>query len=501
MADNLKSTAQSNQPLASLEAVAPPSADAGSRGVSEVTLAYPPQVTVEYAPRFQQIIQDLPAAATSPDTRVRIADSIAAHNKETEVYRPNQQPQWGKVIINALAGDYNEAYKWFNGGGVKEVEARDLNNNVYFKEENELGATGRYKDNKGRLLTNSEIEALNQRGGVITKNDQVALQTAPWVNGKYNSTLANQALTSQLQRATNDAYNSARVAGGANLNLDEQLKIASGMRNVLDHISSLPADRRKALLGNVSRLNQIGSTAGTSQERRLGSNVGGSTTETRGANVGVGVGGNSGGVTGGGGIAPPGRGAVDAGISASNTGTTQTGATGGAANTGTTGASQMQQEQQNLERIIYQELQGVITSPLQFQQFMRLQALNTANYAAYNNIPAHVLPPTWNMVPETDVYSGGADRMIANLVNQQRNNAMLAAWSKTLYQSSREMAKTGQRIDVDTASGDFQKSEIFNAINNTYKYKLESQLSGKLIPPPRGTKMVNGRNQIVTYGE
>lgn len=492
MADNITPTGQANKPFASVEAVAPPSGDVGSRPVAQVTL--------DYAPRFAQMIQDLPQASTNPASRVRIADAIAEHNKETEVYRPNQQPQWGKVIINALAGDYNEAYKWFNGGGIKEVEARDLNNNVFYKEENELGATGRYKDNKGRLLSNSEIEALNQRGGVITKNDQTVLQTAPWVNGKYNSTLANQALTSQLQRATNDAYNSARLAGGANHNLDEQLKIASGLRGVLDHISALPAERRKTLLGSINRLNQIGSSAGTSQERRIGSNVGASTTETKGANVGVGLGG-PGGTGGAGGIAPPARGAVDAGLSASNTGTTQTGATGGAANTGTTSQSSMQQEQQNLERIIYQELQGVITTPQQFQQFMRLQALNTSNYAAYSNIPANVLPPTWNLVPETDVYSGGADRMIANLVNQQRNNALLAAWSKNLYQSSREMAKTGKLLDVDTASNEFQNSELFKAINNTYKYKMDSHLSGQLVKPPKGTKMVNGRNELVTYGE
>lgn len=450
--------------------------------------------------RFKGMVADISTAGTDPQSRVRLADAIAAQNQDTQVYRPNQQPQWGKVLINALAGDYNEAYKWYNGGGVKEVEARDLNNNVYYKEENELGATGRYKDNKGRLLSNKEIEELNSRGGVITKNDQTVLQTAPWVNGKYNSTLANQNLTSQLQRATNDAYNSARVAGGANQNLDEQLKIASSMRGVLDHISSLPADRRQKLLGYINRLNQIGSSAGTTAERRIGANVGAGASQTLSGNVGVGLGGAGG--TGGapaGGIAP--RGAVDAGLGASNTGTTQTGATGGATNIGTTGQNQMQQEQQNLERAINQELQGVITSPVQFQQFMRLQALNTSNYAAYSNIPANVLPPTWNLVPETDVYAGGADRMIANLVNQQRNNALLAAWSKKLYESSREVAKTGKLLDVDTESNAFQSSDLFNAINNTYKYKLDSQLSGKLVKPPPGTKMVNRRNEVVTYGE
>lgn len=472
--------------------VKPPSPDSGSSGVAQVTQSFADD------DRFKGLLQDAATAPNDPQSRVRIADAIAAQNKDNEVYRPNQQPQWGKVLINILSRDYNEAYKWYNGGGVKEVEARDLNNNVYFKEENELGATGRYKDNKGRLLSNKEIEDLNSRGGVITKNDQTVMSTAPWVNGKYNSALANNALTSQVQRATNDAYNSARVAGGANQNLDEQLKIASGMRGVLDHISSLPADRRQKLLGYVNRLNQIGSSAGTTAERRIGTNIGTGTSETLSGNVGVGAGGTAG-AGGTGAVAP--RGALDAGLGASNTGTTQAGATGGATNVGTTAQNKMLQEQQTLERAIAQELQGVITSPRQFQEFMRLQALNTSNYAAYSNIPASVLPPTWNLIPETDVYSGGADRMIANLVNQQRNNALLAAWSRKLYETSREVAKTGKLLDMDTESNAFQGSDLFKAINNTYKYKMDSQLSGTLIKPPAGTKMVNRRNEVVTYGE
>jgi hypothetical protein len=454
-----------------------------------------------YDDRFNNMLADVSTATSDPQSRVRLADAISAQNKDAEVYRPNQQPQWGKVLINVLSGDYNEAYKWYNGGGVKEVEARDLNNNVFFKEENELGATGRYKDNKGRLLSNKEIEELNSRGGVITKNDQTVLQTAPWVNGKYNSELTNRALTSQLHLATNDAFNSAKLAGGANQNIEEQLRIASGMRGVLDHISGLPADRRQKLLGYINRLNQIGSSAGTTAERRIGANVGAGASQTLSGNVGVGLGGGAGtgmGGGGAGGVAP--RGAVDAGLGASNTGSTQTGATGGATNVGTTGQNQMQQEQQNLERAINQELQGVISGPAQFQQFMRLQALNASNYAAYNGVPTSALPPTWNLVPETDLYAGGADRMIANLVNQQRNNALLAAWSKTLMQSMRDM-RTGKANDVGIEAEKFQNSELFNAINNTYKYKMDSQLSGKLVKPPPGTKMVNRRNEVVTYGE
>jgi hypothetical protein len=157
----------------------------------------------------------------------------------------------------------------------------------------------------------------------------------------------------------------------------------------------------------------------------------------------------------------------------------------------------MMQEQQNLERAIFQELQGVIKSPAEFQAFIRLNSLNAANDIAYKNIPQNVLPPTWNTIPDTDPYTGGADAMIANRVNQQRNNALLAAWSKELLASQREMAKTGQPFDKGLLTDNFQKSEIFQAINNTFKYKMQSQLEGRSILPPKGSLMVNGRNQIV----
>lgn len=490
MAETLMETGQTNKPAASVEAVVPPSADAGSRPVA--------QVTVDYPPRFQQIVNDV-ATAQNPQSRVRLADAVVAQNEESATYRPNQQPQWDKVLVNILSRNYGEALKWYNGGGVREIESRDLNNNVYYKEVNELGATGRYKDRDGKLLTNKQIKDLDARGGVFNDEDKKVLLTAPWVNGKYNSQLANQSLTSQLQLATNDAYNAARTAGAANGNIDEQLRLAGGLKPVLDHISSLPPERRQKLLGYISRLQQIQSSAGTQQERRIGTSVGEGATEAKSANIKAGVGGE-GGVGAGGGVAPSAAN-LGAGMGTSTSASTQTGATGGALNAGTTSRGSMDQEQQNLQQAINQELQGVIKSPDQFQQFMRLQSLNSANYAAYSNIPSHVLPPTWNMIPETDVYSGGADRMIANLVSQQRNNALMAAWSRNLYQAAREQARTGVTRDVDTESSNFQNSELFKAINNTFRYKMDSHIKGQLVKPPKGTKLVNQRNEVVTYEE
>jgi len=452
------------------------------------------KVTLDYPTRFKEIVADIPKANT-PDARMRIASNVAAHEKETEQYRPNQTTQWDKVLVNVLSRNYNEALKWYNGGGVKERDAYDINNNLYYKEENELGVTGRIKEGlTGRVLTPKEVSELNSRGGIFTSTDTKALQTLPWTQGKYNAELANKGLTSQLQLATNDAYNSARTAGGANLNIDEQLGLANRLKPVLNHISSLPEDQRKRILGYVSRLNQIGSSLGSQREQGLNVNAGGQQT------VGANVSGNAAlGATGTeGGIPPAGsKGGIGGSMGANTSATTQAGASGRESTSGSASRNEMLQEQQNLERAIFQELQGVIKTPAEFQSFVRLNALNAANDAAYKNIPEHVKPPTWNTVPDTDPYTGGADAMIANRVNQQRNNALMAAWSKELLASQREMAKTGKTIDLGQLADNFQKSEIFQAINNTFQHKMRSQLEGRSVLPPKGSLMVNGRNQIV----
>ncbi len=452
-------------------------------------------VTLEYPERFKNIVQNIPAAATSPEARVKLAQDISAHDSESKAYHPNQQPQWGKVVANLLSRNYNEALKWYNGGGVVEEEARDINNNQYFREKNDRGITGRIKDSSGKELTPAQVKELEGRGGIFTLTDEKSLKTLPWVNGKYNAEIANNGLTSQLQLATNDAYNAARTAGGANHNIDEQLKLAGGLKGVLDHIGTLPADKRQRLYGYVSRLNQIGSSQAATSEKGLNVNAGGS--QTAGNTAGINVGGAG---AGGEGV-PPTTGKVGVGIGASGSATTQAGASGREGTTASNSSNAMLQEQQTLQTAILQELQGVIR-PEQFSSFMRLQALNAANDEAYKNIPAHVKPPTWKDVASTDPLAGGAEAMVANRVDQQRNNALMAAWSKQLFIAQREAAKTGKQFDLDKVSDEFQKSDVFKAINNTYTYKLKSNIEGRHFLPPKGELMVNNRNEIkVSPGE
>jgi hypothetical protein len=451
------------------------------------------QVTLEYPETFKSIVNNV-NNASSPQARVALSDAVAKHNTETQEYRPNQKTQWDKVIVNVLGRNYNEALKWFNGGGVVEKEARDLNNEVFFREENDFGYTGRIKNREGKFLTPDQIKNLDQKGGIFTDTDKKALQTAPWVNGKNNQLLAEQGLRSQFQLATNDAYNAARLAGGANENIDQQLQLTTKLKPVLNYISTLPSERRQKILGVVNRLNQLTGSSGKTAETAMNVNASGQAVagQTAGVSGGFGMQG-----AGEGGVPPPGS-KLSAGgsMGASTSAGTQAGVSGREANIATSSQANMLQEQQTLQAALMQELQGVIKSPAEFQDFIRLQSLNAANDIAYKNIPEHVKPPTWNTVPDTDPYTGGADAMIANRVSQQRNNALMAAWSKELYTAQREQAKTGKSFDVDSLAQNFQQSDIFKAINNTFEHKMRSNIEGRVIRPPKGSLMVNNRNQI-----
>jgi len=451
------------------------------------------QVTLEYPETFKAIVNNV-NNASNPQARVALADAVAKHNTETQEYRPNQKTQWDKVIVNVLGRNYNEALKWFNGGGLVEKEARDLNNEVYFREENDFGYTGRIKNREGKFLTPGQIKSLDERGGIFTDTDVKAIKTLPWVNGKNNSILAQQGQNNQYALAWNDAFNAAKSAGGANENIDEQLKLATKLKPVINYISTLPSERRQKILGAVSRLNQLSATSGKTAETGMNVNASGQAVagQTAGVSGGLGMQG-----AGEGGVPPPGS-KLSAGgsLGASTSASTQAGVSGREANVATSSQANMLQEQQDLRTALVQELQGVIKSPAEFQDFIRLQSLNAANDIAYKNIPEHVKPPTWNTVPDTDPFLGGADAMIANRVSQQRNNALMAAWSKELYAAQRERIKTGKSVDIDTLAQNFQQSDIFKAINNTFEHKMRSNIEGRVIRPPKGSLMVNNRNQI-----
>lgn len=479
-----------------MNAIAPPSEGGMTETVTPASMGSSnpvANVQLEYPKRFVQITQDV-ANAQNPKSKLRLIDNIAAQTKESESYHPNEQMQLGKMLVSILSRDYASAYKYFNGGGKVEEEAKDLNGNLYFKEKNELGFTGRVKNQKGQLLSPEELSKLNERGGVITDTDNKALQTAPWINGKYNSELANKGLTSKLQLITNDAYNAARTAGSSNKNIDEQLSLTEKNKHIFDHISSLPVERRQKLLGFTQRYLTNSANQQKSSEAGAGANVGAQTQNTNSANLG----GSTGGMGSSGGVPPTsGKFGVEGGLSASNTAGTNAGVNTRAQNAASQSQGNTQQEQQNLQTAIMQELQGVVKSPAEFQEFMRVQALDAQNKLALSNIPAHALPPGYQAIPEADIETMGAAGIIANRIAQQRNNSLMAAWNTELFKAQRDQAKSGKSFDAEALGREFEKSDVFKAINNTYSHKFNRAVTGQAPQHKENDMIVDKSNRIL----
>ena len=447
-------------------------------------------------PRAQNIVANI--ANPDPSIKLKAIDEMQKHDSESSDYHPNQQPQWGKVFFSALQGRWGDVYKYYNGGAVREEKARDVNGNEYWKSVNEMGDINVVKDSKGRVLSAKEKEDLTKRGGIFSASDEGVLKTAPWVNASSNANLANQGLTSQLHIATNNAYNAARMASGANKNIDEQLDLSKNIKHVLDAVGSLPAERRQKLLGLTQQYITNSANQSSGGEKRVGASAGNLTSESRGANAG----GSIGGAAGGEGV-PPTTGKIGAagGLNASTLGQNTTGGSASEANTASSSSGNTNQILQNLQAGIEEQLQGVIKSPKDFYSWIRLQALDQENQANYKNIPDTVKPPGWENIPDQNPQLAGSQAIMANRVGQQRNNALMAAWSNELYKAQRRQSETGEQIDINKIADEFQNSKIFRGINNTYKDKMTKELTGQIPAYQAGEYYVDPKTHKLIYAK
>jgi hypothetical protein len=398
------------------------------------------------------------------------------------------------MFFSAMDNNWNDVYKYYNGGATKDDAAKDMNGNTYWKEINERGETGVIKSAHGKELTGKEKEALIARGGILTKSDETALKTLPWINGQYNSELTNKGLTNQANVTMNAAYSAARVAGSSNYNIDEQIYLAKKNRHILDYFSKLSSDDRAKVLSNINSYNTINSNKSKETNKAVGANASDLKTLSNTANAGIGVGGAG---KEGGAIPPPGtKGSADFGMGASGVGQTNVGANAREATGVSASSGQTLQDQRNLQSTIMGIMQGVIKKPEEFQDFARLQALNALNEENASKVPDFVKPAGYIDLSKTDAYTGGADALIMNRVQQQRNNALMAAYSSILYKNAKERAKTGQMANEDEIQKEFAASPLYQAINNTFEDKLHVHLKGQG-KHPKGTLMVNESNQLV----
>jgi hypothetical protein len=476
--------------------------------VASVEAAVPPMPVVQAAPPDQKNqppkeVFEL-AAAVSPGAgdaeRNRAAQIIrdASTEKTTKI---NTNPVWEGVVISLLRGNLSDAWKFYNGGPEREEEMVDaVGNKVGFKTYNARGATNTYRHRDGREMTEQEVKELSARGGAITDSDKKAIQTAGWASAGENAKLARYGLNKPIFEAQANAFEAARTASAANRNIEEQISLGKNIRGILDYIGTLKPEDRQRIFGYYGRLNAIGQGRQAGTEQRTGAQAGTLQQTTRNVSGTAGTGVQ--GTTDGQGIAPSG-GRLSAGVSTGvgTLGQVSGGGTAGEAATTNVSSSQNLQEQQNIETAIMRELQGVIKDRKQFEALGRYLALDAANQEAYRSVPKSALPPGYVSVPEVDPRVSGYESAASNRVAQMRNNALIAAWTNELFKAQRKIAETGETLDMGKLSDDFQKSDIFKAINNTYSARLQYELTGKMPDLPKGTLRVDKSNRIIRHGE
>jgi hypothetical protein len=454
------------------------------------------QVKLDYEPRFKQIVQD--SHASTPEARVRLAENVQKQTEDTQDFHPNAQMQAGKMFISLLQGKVGEAYKWYNGGGVSQNEARDINGNLYYKETNERGFNGRILDRHGKALSESQMKELEARGGVFTDTDQKALKTLPWINGQTNATLINNGLANQFGTVVNNAYNAARIADTSNRNIDEQIGLIKKNPALYNRIASLPAEQRARLFGLTQSYLTSGTTSSTSAENKGSANTGTQNTQTNSANVGGKLGANNG---NGEGIAPPGvGGGISAGAGSSNTAGNTGGVNVSQGNAQTAGASNTNQVQANQRALIEKEIQSIIGSPEDFKDFMRVQSLNAQNEANMKSIPLSALPPGAIDLAQIDPSITGPEKILATLVAQKHNNALLAARNELLYKAAREQVKTGKTVDVKELDDQFVNSDIYKALTNKFNHTTQKAINPNYSPAiNEGDLWADDANNVYVY--
>jgi len=476
-------------------AAVPP--NAGDNFVAQVTLE-PTVVQFQNLPERAQVIsRSLAKVATgvaTPEDRISFASNIDQHTKESSAEHPNTQPQWGKMFFAAMDNNWNDVYKYYNGGAVRYEAAKDLNGKVYWKGYNEIGENGIIKNYADkRDLTDKEKQEINARSGLISKSDQDAIRTLPWTNGKISSEMVTRGLTDQLKVTTNAAYATSANASASNHNIDEQIHLAKKNRKILDYVGTLPSDERAKLLGNINSYNTISNNKSNERNKAVGASANDLTSLGNTANIKAGIG--SEGQAGA--VPPPGTN-VSAGGGLGASANAQVGVAANArdATSATASSGQTMQDQRNLQSSIMAVLQGVIKTPQEFQDFARLQALNAQNEADAKNVPDFVKPIGFVNLTGTDIFTGGTDAVLMNRVQQQRNNALMAAYSAQLMKAARKVAATGQLVDQDALKQEFAASPLYQAINNTFDEKMNIHLKGQG-KYPKGTLMVNESNQLV----
>lgn len=417
----------------------------------------------------------------SPEDRIRSADEIrskaAADQRSGNV---NTETQWGPAILAFFGGNAREALKYYNGGPTRTEEAYHPTLGKFLKEYNDRGVTGRVFTQEGDKqyeVDRKTIADIDRAGGLISKSDLTAMQSAPWSAANEIAKLQRTGLAKPVLEQYEKSTKSA-IAGTAMRNALEQRRAIladKDMAGVYGAIANLSPQDRQRVFGMVMSQTgrttgesgeiQTGQTAGVQKNRNIQGNVGG--------NIGVGIPGAvvapSAGQGAGIGV-PRGGIAPDIGARMGISGGENVGVNVGGrygTNVGETSGTSSS-VQANVQSEVNKILQGAIKDPSQFTKLQTaIQLGSVIDEQIANQRPEEMAPGSSKLATLNPVMSS-RQQVLENDIAMMKNNALSVAWNSYLAKAIHE----DQRNSEPSAYGDlrdkFMNTKTFKAIQRTY---------------------------------
>ena len=443
----------------------------------------------------------------TPEDRILSADTIRAKAlADNESENVNTKTQWVPALMAWFGGNAREALKYFNGGATRTEEAYHPTLGKFLKEYNERGVTGRVYIQEGDKqipVDNKTIAEIDRAGGLISKTDLSAMNSAPWSAAneiaKAQRTGLAKPVLEQYEKSTK-----AAVAGTAMRNALEQRRnvlLDPSMKPVFEAVGKLSPQERQRLFGMV--MSQTGRTSGTSAEEQKG--------QTGSANIQTNISGNVGGKAGIGmegqtpGVAPPAGVGAGRGVGVAPTLGVSGGIAGGQSiNVGATGrygtnvgetSGTSQSIQANVQSEINKILQGAIKEPSQFAKLQTaLQLSNVIDEQIANQRPEDMAPGAQKLASLNPVLSSRQE-VVQNDINMMRNNSLSVAWNAYLAKAIHEDQRNSEPSRFDQLRDNFMNTKTFKAIQRTYDREL-NRSQGKDVPLESGGWYIDRNNKL-----
>jgi hypothetical protein len=438
--------------------------------------------------------------AASADDRLETAKLVNQQIDMTKQGHLNTQMQILPMLGAFFGGNAKEALRYYNGGPTRQEEAFHPTLGRFIQERNMNGVTGRVFNTNGKELSPDEIEKLDRSGGLMSESNKTAMYTGTFQGASDAQKTLMTGMNARVANAYANAVDTAKKGSVLSETLENQRRILTTKENQawLNALNSLPIADRQKLFGFIS--SQSGVSTGKSAEAssRQGAQVGGQESLTRSISGDIGFGGRAGTGEGGVGVAPP---KVGVGVSAgqSRTAGTQYSATAGTGATAAETESQQQQVQRNVQSEIRRILQGKIENAQQFQDLTNLALYE----AQINQINSSIAPE--NQAPgvrepiQVDSTMSGPMVGVLNSMNTQRNIALNSSFANFMAQAiHKTIGSTEPKTDQEWRE-EFQKSQTYKAINNTYDQKMDAVKNNRKFTPEEGAVYVNKNNRLVRW--